>query len=307
LAFLARKARDALTLEELLESWQSLHLATRRPRYAGEAVRALRCAFQDHLGLPAGELSRRAVIGALDAMALKKSASAGLLVAYGKALFNWALKRDVLASNPFVNLAVAPTRKRERVLSDEELAAIWRATDTVGAYNAVVRMLILTGQRREEVAGMPWSELSDDLATWTIPSQRTKNRRAHVVPLSQPARDLLHSVPRFNELVFPGLRGPFRNWWAAKINLDRHSGVTGWVLHDLRRTVATGLQRLGVRLEVTEAVLNHASGSRVGIVGIYQRHDWATEKRAALEAWGAHVLAIVEGREAAGNVVALRA
>jgi integrase len=207
--FFARKSakRDALTLEELLESWQTLHLATRRPRYAGEAVRALRYAFRDHLALPAGDLSRKAVIGAIDAMALKKSASTALLVAYGKALFNWAIKRDVLASNPFVNLAVAPTRKRERVLSDEELAAIWRATDGVGAYNAIVMMLILTGQRRSEVSAMRWEELSSDLATWTIPSQRTKNRRAHVVPLSQPARDLLHSVPRFNELVFPGLRG----------------------------------------------------------------------------------------------------
>jgi integrase len=118
---------------------------------------------------------------------------------------------------------------------------------------------------------------------------------------------LLRSVPRFSELVFPGLRGPFNGWSKAKATLDGKSGVTGWRLHDLRRTVATGLQRLSVRLEVTEAVLNHISGTRGGIAGVYQRHDWAEEKRAALEAWGTNVMALVEGREAAANVVALRA
>jgi len=109
-----------------------------------------------------------------------------------------------------------------------------------------------------------------------------------------------------SDLVFPGLRSPFSGFGKAKAQLDKASGVADWRLHDLRRTMATGLQRLGVRLEVTEAVLNHVSGSRAGIVGIYQRHDYAAEKRAALEAWGAHVAAIVEGREAAGNVTLLR-
>jgi integrase len=114
-------------------------------------------------------------------------------------------------------------------------------------------------------------------------------------------------LPRFGELVFPGLRGSFNGWGKAKAALDKRSGVTNWRLHDLRRTAATGLQRLGVRLEVTEQILNHVSGSRAGIVGVYQRHDFAVEKRAALEAWGEHVMAIVNGRTAGGNVVALRA
>jgi integrase len=114
-------------------------------------------------------------------------------------------------------------------------------------------------------------------------------------------------APRFCELAFPGLRGTFNGFSLAKAALDAKSGVTNWRLHDLRRTMATGLQRLGVRLEVTEQVLNHVSGSRAGIVGVYQRHDFAMEKRAALDAWGAHVAAIVEGRAATDNVVTLRA
>jgi integrase len=226
--------------------------------------------------------------------------------AYGNAAYGWAVKRGAIEGNPFLNLPVAPTLKRERVLTDDEIAGIWRATDGAGPFNGIVRLLLLTGQRREEVAGMTWAELSDDLSTWTIPASRAKNGATHIVPLSAPAQDLLRGVPRSGELVFPGLRGTFNGFSPAKATLDTKSGVTNWRLHDLRRTMATGLQRLGVRLEVTEQVLNHVSGSRAGIVGVYQRHDFASEKRAALDAWGAHVLAVVEGRAAMGNVVTLR-
>jgi integrase len=184
---------------------------------------------------------------------------------------------------------------------------------------------------------MAWREISDDLATWTLPDERTKNGVAHVVPLSAPTRDLLRALlpDDANEakrllvelraagtLALPGAVGtPFGDWSQAKRALDTAItetrvkaadavGTTAaplvpWTVHDLRRTVATGLQRLGVRLEVTEAVLNHISGSRGGIAGVYQRHDWAAEKRAALEAWAAHVTAVVAGRIPTGNVVTL--
>jgi integrase len=302
------RAHEALSLDTLLSDWQALHLTNKSPSYAAAAVRALRHAFPRYLDLPATALDRVAIVKALDAMARRDSvAMAGRTVAYGKACFGWAIKRDTLTVNPFVNLPVARIERRERVLSDDELGAVWRTTDGIGPFNGIVRMLILTGQRCSEVAGMTWGELSSDLATWTIPGTRTKNNATHIVPLPTPAKELVHKVPRFGELVFPGLRGVFNNWSKAKADLDAKSGVTNWRLHDFRRTVATGLQRLGVRLEVTEAILNHVSGTRGGIAGVYQRHDWAEEKRAALEAWGKHVMAIIEGREAAGNVVALRA
>jgi integrase len=215
-------------------------------------------------------------------------------------------------SNPFADLPLLTTsNKRDRVLNDQEATAIWRvAGEATHPFGTIVRLLMLTGQRREEVAGMMWAELSEDLATWTIPATRTKNGIPHFVPLSQPARELLHSLasdrledvrgthqPTKLALVFPGERNtPFSGWSKAKSALDAASGVSGWWLHDLRRTLATGLQRLGVRLEVTEAVLNHLSGSRAGVVGIYQRHDWAEEKRSALDAWSAHLLAASEGK-----------
>ena len=198
--------------------------------------------------------------------------------------------------------------KRERVLSDTEIAEIWRAAgDAASPYGTIIRLLILTGQRRGEVAGMTWSEISEDLTTWTLPGERTKNGAAHSVPLSAAVCDLFRAtLPRdaketeqvLNDwrasgaLVLPGAGGtPFAGWPKAKRALDaaildarvKVAAATGtapaplapWSVHDLRRTVATGLQRLGVRLEVTEAVLNHISGSRGGIAGLYQRHDWA--------------------------------
>jgi integrase len=170
-------------------------------------------------------------------------------------------------------------------------------------------MLILTGQRRAEIAGMKWGEIAADLTTWTIPGARAKNGASHLVPLSSQAQTILRATPHIegNDLIFPGLRGPFNGFSKAKEALDKASGVNDWRLHDLRRSLATGLQRLGVRLEVTEAVLNHVSGSRAGVVGIYQRHNWADEKRAALDAWGAYVSALVEGQKVQGNVTPMRA
>jgi integrase len=186
-------------------------------------------------------------------------------------------------------------------------------------------LLILTGQRRGEVAGMTWAELSDDLTTWTLPGDRTKNGVTHTVPLSAPARDILSRLvakdagkQRSGELVFPGAAAtPFAGWSKSKRALDQAitdaraktaagqppAGVIPWNVHDLRRTVATSLQRLGIRLEVTEAVLNHISGSRGGIAGVYQRHDWAAEKRAALDTWSAHVISVDKGRVKGANVV----
>jgi integrase len=263
----------------------------------------LRNAFPRHLDLPAEDLQRAHVVKALDEMTHRGNAAmAARTAAYGKAAFSWAVKRGFIHSNPFANLPLAPTVKRERVLTDEELAAVWRATELGGAFSGIVRMLILTGQRREEVAGMTWAEVASDLSTWTIPGGRAKNGATHVVPLPPLTHSLLRGVAKSDELVFPGLCGVFNGWSKAKSALDQSSGVTNWRLHDLRRTMATGLQRLGVRLEVTEQVLNHVGGSRAGIVGVYQRHDFAQEKRAALEAWDAHLATIIQAQAPAAKL-----
>lgn len=307
----AKAERERLTLSTLVGTWQRLHLVHKRGRYAQEAVRALQRAFARQWEKPAEDLDRTTVVRALDTLVQDGSMSmASRTGAYGRACYQWAVKRGTVAMNPFAALpSVGASPKRDRVLTDDELAAVWRASATVPPpFGRIVQMLMLTGQRREEVAGMTWSEVSDDLATWIIPADRTKNATPHGVPLSQPARDLLQSLPRSGDVVMPGdTGGPFNGWSKSKARLDAASGVTGWTLHDLRRSLATGLQRLGVRLEVTEAVLNHTSGSRAGIVGVYQRHHWSTEKRAALDAWAAHLLAVVENHDAPSNVVKMAA
>ena len=340
-----RRTRHRLTLRVLIEDWNRLHLAGRRPSYATEAVRALHYAFADHLDDAAEDLDRAAVVRALDALArrrrrkdrggvdkLKGAAMSGRTAAYGRAAFAWAVKRGSVRTNPFAALPVVKgAAKRERVLSDAEVAEIWQATGEASVpFGPIIRLLILTGQRRGEVAGMTWAELSDDLTIWSLPAERTKNGFAHNVPLSTPARGLLKALVcgdwgerhASSQLIFPGVAGsPFAGWSKAKVALDKaimarraKAAETGgkppaplmpWNVHDLRRTVATGLQRLGVRLEVTEAVLNHISGSRGGIAGVYQRHDWAAEKHAALDSWGAHVSAVIEGGTAASNIVTL--
>ena len=305
----AQRQRDRLTLAVLVAEWQAKRLRPhgRSDGYVAESARALRHAFAAQWERAAEALDRGAVKRALAAL---PAGIARGTAAYGRACFGWAIGEELISSaNPFVNHGVAAVKARERVLSDDELAAVWRAAGEAGSpFGPIVRMLILTGQRREEVAGVAWSEISPDMQTWTIASGRTKNGVAQVVPLSDMARALL-PAERATGLVWPGegvKNATFVGWSHAKARLDaKLDGVAPWRLHDLRRTLATGLQRLGVRLEVTEAVLNHVSGSRAGIVGIYQRHHWTDEKRAALEAWARHVQRIVDGGEA-GNVVRLR-
>jgi integrase len=301
----ARAEQEKLTLGVLIDKWETEHLSGKRPGYRIEATRALRFAFAKHLGAPAAALEAETVEKIIKAIGRAgKAATARLTAAYGRACFGWAIGERLIRANPFQGLRLKAVPSRERVLSDDELRAVWRETAGPGPYNAIVRMLILTGQRRDEVADMSWEEISPDLSTWKIPGTRAKNGNEHIVPLSSQAQAILRAAPRFEgvDRVFPGRVGVFNGFSKSKTELDEASGVEGWRLHDFRRTVATNLQKLGVRLEVTEAVLNHVSGSRAGIVGVYQRHEWADEKRAALAAWGAQVAAIVEGRVADGKV-----
>jgi integrase len=167
----------------------------------------------------------------------------------------------------------------------------------------------MTGQRKSEVAGMAWSELDRSSAIWTIPAERAKNKNPHLVPLSAPVTAELDVLadgqqwPKTGYVLTTTGRTPISGFSKAKLMLDQKITDVGegaalppWRVHDLRRTAATGLQRLGVRFEVTEAVLNHVSGAKGGIAGVYQRHDWALEKRLALEAWAGHVDRLLTGK-----------
>jgi hypothetical protein len=197
----------------------------------------------------------------------------------------------------------APAVARDRVLGDAELAAVWKAADRIGwPFGPIVKLLILTGARKNEIAALRWSEIKNDRIE--LPAERVKNGEAKTIPLSPAAAAILEAVPRIVDSAFvftsKGSK-PMGVGWRTKERLDRAADeimgepLGDWRVHDIRRSVATGLQRLDARLEVIEAVLGHTSGSQAGIVGVYQRHSFTDEKRAALEAWAHRVAVLFSG------------
>jgi integrase len=189
---------------------------------------------------------------------------------------------------------------RSRVLTDAELKVVWAACDDTD-YGAVVKLLLLTGQRAAEIGSLRWDEVKDDRIE--LPGERTKNKRPHSIWLSDPARAILDSfrmVGRVHVFGRDDIAG-FRGWGVCKQRLDERIAKTSaplaaWVVHDFRRTAATRMAELGVQPHIIEAVLNHVSGHKAGVAGIYNRATYDREKRAALSLWAEHVLAAVEER-----------
>jgi integrase len=161
-------------------------------------------------------------------------------------------------------------------------------------------MLALTGQRREEVAQMRWAEIDESTRIWGIPAERSKNGRAHIVHLSEQAWVIIHRFPQTCTYVFATAnRKRAQNIKVAKAAVDAESGVTGWRLHDLRRTVVSGMARLGIPPHVADKILNHQTGTISGVAAVYQRHEFMKERKEALELWARHVsdLLKTEGKD----------
>jgi integrase len=216
--------------------------------------------------------------------------------------FSWLCERDQITASPCTGVK-RPTAEttRERTLSEDEIKRLWLACDGLdGRMAACVRLMLLLGQRRNEIYHMPWAEIENGV--WVLPPARTKNGRRHEVPLPSQALAIIEGLPRVGDYV---LR-PLGNLSPTKIAIDAAmKPATRWTYHDLRRTCASGMSRLGVPVEVIERCLNHASGSFRGIVGTYQRDPLTAAKRNALQKWTDHVDAVVHG-EPAGKVVKLR-
>jgi integrase len=235
---------------------------------------------------------------------------ANRVLAHTKRMFRWAAGRDIIDVDPAAHIErPSPERARDRVLGDDELVSIWRASAQIGGpFGAGIRLLIATGARREEIFGLRWSEIDgNDLAPVVrLPAERSKVGEARVIPLSPLAMQVIEGLPRAGSFAVSTTGAvPFSNISKNKRALDDASGVRDWRIHDIRRTVATGLQRLGVRLEVIEAVLGHVSGTRAGVVGVYQRHKFEDEAREALKLWAAHIERQLSGHPGA-EVVAFR-
>jgi integrase len=226
--------------------------------------------------------------------------------------FSWAIAAGLMgdAANPVTGShRPADPTPRDHVLADAELAAIWRACDGDGDFGTIVRLLILLGSRRQEVGGMHWSELDLDAGTWTLPRERSKNRRSHTLHLPAAALSIIKSVPRRarDHLFGNHADEGFTSWGLSKKSIDRRlaDNVKVWRLHDIRRTVATRMADIGVEPHHIEACLNHFGGHRAGVAGVYNRSSYERAVKAALARWSEHVLALVEGRRES-NVVALQ-
>jgi integrase len=225
------------------------------------------------------------------------------------AFFRWAMQEGWCAANPVIGTRQPPEGKsRNRVLTNAELVAVWRACDD-DEYGRIVRLLILNGSRPQEIGGMRWSEFDpDDLGTWTLPEERSKNYRAHIVDLSTAALAIIETVPRRQRDHLFGVRANrgFTLWAEGRTALDQRlaGAAKPFQLRDIRRTVATGMADIGIEPHVIEAVLNHYSGHRAGVAGVYNRSPYRQAVKAALMRWADHVQALVEGRES--NIIALK-
>ena len=208
-------------------------------------------------------------------------------------MYAWAIGEGLCETNPVDGTNKADEGKpRDRVLSDKELAAVWNAAPE-GDYGSIVKLLMLTAQRRDEIGSLRWSEIDTEAKTITLPASRTKNGREHVIPLSAQALAIIKATPqRANrDLVFGSGDGGYSGWSKAKAAMDEKlgKGVAGWTLHDLRRTGATRMADSGVQPHIIEAVLNHVSGHKEGVAGIYNRAAYEPEKRAALDTLGSYI------------------
>jgi integrase len=272
---------------------------------------------------PIASISRRDVLHLIDGIIARGAeVQANRTLARLRALFNWAIEKDRVAVSPVARMKL-PTQEhaRDRVLSDDELRWLWRACDQAGwPFGPLVKLLLLTAQRRDEVAGMEWSEVDLVKRVWTIPRHKAKNDRLHEVQLSEAAIEVLQSLPRIGDgLVFTttgqtavsGFSKSKRRLDAvmlktkwAELGARKSDSIPGWTLHDLRRTAATGMARLNFPPHVVDKVLNHVSGTIQGVAAIYNRFEYLDERRATLDAWAQYIDSLLV--PASTNIVAFR-
>ncbi|SFP26071.1 Site-specific recombinase XerD [Qipengyuania nanhaisediminis] len=263
---------------------------------------------------PLGTIKRKDVVAVLDKVPANKPSLPRNLFVLMRLMFNWAVDRGALEKSPIAGMK--PPRQpseRHHILAHDELILLAAYAERMGpVWGNLIHMLLLTGQRRNEVARADWSEFNKALRLWTIPPARTKNGREQIVPLNAGAMACLNELagrhregdgdawPKRGYVFFHHDGKPVSGFSRMKRRLDKGLASAStiemqpWRFHDLRRTVATNMQQLGVRFEVTEALLNHVSVTHAGVASVYHRHDWLDEKRSALEAWSARLAQLTE-------------
>jgi integrase len=325
-----RKSDTRLAFSTYADTFTSKHAEARGLRSADDIKAVFRRDLKPKfLNMPISSITRADVRDCLDEISERSPSAANKAHKWLRKLLAWAIDRGDLTSSPMAEMP-APHKdgERKRVLRGQELRLVWSAAEAIGhPFGTMVKLLLLTGQRLREVAGMKWEELDLAAAEWMIPGERTKNGHDHLCPLNTTAAAIINAIEpdakkRKGHVLTTNGRTAISGFSKAKIALDNEIAgliakdavwrggepepLAPWMYHDLRRSLATGCQALGFPIEHVEALLNHVSGRRGGIVRIYQRHEYREEKARAVAAWGAHVAALVGDGLESSSVVAFR-
>jgi integrase len=308
------RAESATTFAAVMRQFLAVRKETLRPRSYAEVERHLTVHAKPLHREPITKIDRRRIAALISGLPGHQFHVFVTLNTF----FTWALRQGFVDVNPAAqtNRPPKPT-SRERVLSEDELRDVWRALQD-DDFGDIVRLLVLTGARRDEIGSLSWAEVNLDSALIALPGDRTKNKKPFDLPLSALALAILRTRQRDDNrgLVFGRGKGGFSGWSTCKRRLDARIAelreaegkpvMQAWALHDLRRTMSTLMHdKIGVQPHIVEACLNHISGHRGGVAGVYNRAQYREEKRQALNVWGAFVMSLVEGRES--NVIPLRA
>jgi integrase len=301
------KAESAARAAETFGAVLPLYLAWHRPRVRPSTFRHTERHLVHNLSalhsLPVGQIDRRAISTQLKRMA-SSPVQANRTRSSLSAFLNWCLREGLVETNAALATNKNNEESRDRVLSNAELRAVWLALPE-GDFGDIVKILMLTGQRASEIADLRWSEVNFEKGVIELPPHRVKNRRKHTIPMSGAVRAILGVREQTGTFVFgrSGTSG-FSGWSRCRERLYEELGFSDWVPHDLRRSAATGMAEIGIQPHIIEAVLNHISGHKGGIAGVYNHAAYEAEKTTALNRWAAHVAAVVEGRDS--NVKSLR-
>ena len=310
-AELAKKERDAAqTVLSVANEYLEDAKSSLRTRTHAETVRYLQDYWKPFHGLPLTSVTRASVSQRVQEIARERGgATANQARAKLSSMYSYAVEMGYCETNPVDGSKKAhQSEGRDRVLGDHELAAIWAACGD-SDYGRIIKLLMLTGQRRNEIGGLRWSEVDMDTKTLNLPNWRSKNNQRYTVPLSSDALLIINAVPRYADRDYVFGRGStgFTGWGGAKALLDKRIGdaVEPWTQHDLRRTAATRMAECGVLPHVIEAVANHIGMSKRGVAGIYNRATYEPEKRAALDVLANYIRTAI-AKSTGANVTRLR-
>lgn len=306
----AIKAEKRSRAEETFGQCVKTFLAWQRLQVRQSSFKSIERHLIKHLaplhGLHVDKVDRRAIAAQLSRIASRAPTQANRARASLSRFLNWAAGEGLVETNAALHTNRAEeSEPRERHLTEAEIHALWHALPQ-GDFGDILKLLLLTGQREREIADLRWQEIDFERSTVELPAHRTKNHRRHIVPISALVRTILEarSGRQDRALVFGNGAGGFSGWSKAKRRLDAVLKIPEWRIHDLRRTAATGMAELNTQPHIIEAVLNHVSGHKSGVAGIYNRASYESEKATALAVWADHVVSIIEGRKS--KVTALR-